>query len=166
MDQKTDKFDQAQWRDAMSAFASGVTIVACLGTDKRPWGMTVSAFCSLSMEPPMLLVCMNPDMPTYEHIVASGYFSVNLLSAGQEELSNRFAMAPDEERFIDLATTPANSGSPFINDSLVAIDCQLQEQLPGGDHIILLGRPQQIQFGSDNEPPLVYWQRAYRGVST
>ena len=164
MDQLTKKevIEPEIWRKAMSSFAAGVTIVACLDAKGRAQGMTVSAFSSLSMEPPLCLVCINSEVSTYPHILSRGYFSVNILQASQEELSNKFAMAAEEERFTNLSTTPAGRGSPFIDDSLVNIDCKLEEKISAGDHDILIGRPIEIKIADSKSLPLVYWNRDYR----
>jgi flavin reductase (DIM6/NTAB) family NADH-FMN oxidoreductase RutF len=166
MDQliKKEVIEPEIWRKAMSSFASGVTIIACLDARGQAQGMTVSAFCSLSLEPPLCLVCINPEAGTYPHILSSGYFSVNILHASQEELSNKFAMMAEEERFTNVATTPASSGSPFIGDSLVNIDCKLEEKISAGDHKILIGRPIEIKIADSKSLPLVYWNRDYQGI--
>ena len=167
MDQFTEKgqIEPDVWREAMSSFASGVTIVACLDANGNAQGMTVSAFCSLSLEPPLCLVCINPEVFTYPHILSSGYFSVNVLHADQEELSNKFAMMAEEERFTNVAYSAASSGSPFLDDSLVCMDCKLEENIMAGDHQILIGRPLEIKLAETKSQPLLYWNRDYRGIN-
>lgn len=155
-----------EWRRAMGAFPSGVTIVACLDAQGQPWGMTVASFCSLSMEPPLLLACMDQQAPTLPHVIETGYFSVNILRAGQGDLSDHFAIAPDEERFPTVAYHPGVSGSPLLDDALVAIDCELENRMVAGDHSIFVGKPLEIYHGSHDSPPLVYWRSKYRDISS
>jgi flavin reductase (DIM6/NTAB) family NADH-FMN oxidoreductase RutF len=150
-----------EFRDALSRWASGVTIVTSRAGE-RIHGMTVSAFSSVSLEPPLVLVCAEKTSETHGVIAEAGFFAVNVLSAGQSALSNRFASKKDEHRrFEGLETRTAVTGAPLLPGSVVSLDCRLVDAHDAGDHVIYVGQVEAVAGSSDAEP-LLYYRGAYR----
>jgi flavin reductase (DIM6/NTAB) family NADH-FMN oxidoreductase RutF len=147
--------DPSLFKAALGRLASGVTVVTVRGADGIDHGMTASAFTSLSLDPPLVLVCVEADNSTYEIIESSDSFAVNILARSQEEISNRFAggivgadgrwtpWPMDRDRFEDLDFSRGeHSGAALLEGSLASLDCTLEAVLPGGDHGIFVGRVQ------------------------
>jgi 4-nitrophenol 2-monooxygenase / 4-nitrocatechol 4-monooxygenase, reductase component len=152
--------DDAQFKLAMSHFASGVTIVTT-EQDGKPFGMTVAAFSSLSLHPPLVLVCIEKSVRTHEAIAAAGKFGVSILSDAQTDVSNRFA-SRNEDKFSGIATHPGESGVPLIDGALTTLECTVREQFAGGDHSIFVGEV--VAIATAEGAPLVYYRSGYRGL--
>lgn len=155
--------DDAQFKLAMSHFASGVTVVTT-EHEGTLYGMTVASFASLSLVPPLVLICIEKNVKSHEAIAASGRFGVNILSAGQAEVSGRFASKKIEDRF---AGVPHRAGPelgvPLLDGAICAIECRVHAQLPGGDHSIFVGEVMSVATGEDE--PLVYFRSGYRALA-
>ena len=152
-----------EFRDALGRWASGITIVTSR-CGARVHGMTVSAFSSVSLDPPLVLVCADKDSDTCALIAESGVFAVNILARGQDELSRRFAAKENEERrFEDLAVESAVTGSPLL-PGLASLDCTLVGAHDAGDHVIYVGRVEALRHGTDGDP-LLYYRGSYRKLS-
>jgi len=144
----------AEWRAAMGSFVTGVTVVTSW-VDGAPFGSTVSAFASVSLEPPLLLVCLDLKNPMCAAIPACGVFGVNILGQDGTELARRFAFTPEPERFVGLDYGAVDAGAPQIAAAPVFIDCALHEAVTAGDHLVLVGRGLRTEV-RESEPPLVY----------
>jgi flavin reductase (DIM6/NTAB) family NADH-FMN oxidoreductase RutF len=155
--------DAEAFRSVLAGWASGVTIVTSrLGP--RVHGMTVSAFCSVSLEPPLVLICADKSSNTLELIDQSRVFSVNILAAGQDALSNRFASKKEEHRrFEGLDCPDGVTGCPLIPGALGSLDCNVTQAIDAGDHVVYIGRVEAAR--TDDAPPLVYFRSRYRGLS-
>ncbi|MDE0736161.1 MAG: flavin reductase family protein [Pirellulaceae bacterium] len=150
-------FDSQEQRRIMGLFATGVTVVSTQH-DQQTWGMTANAITSLSLDPPLILVAVQRESQTYEKLKEAGCFAVNILSAEQEEISNRFAFKGPKD-FSDLDFTTDVTGAPVLSGTLGHVDCRLKEILPGGDHDIFIG---EIVAGKSAEgQPLLYYQGQY-----
>ncbi|HEY2090674.1 MAG TPA: flavin reductase family protein [Thermoanaerobaculia bacterium] len=150
--------DDAQFKLAMSHFASGVTIVTT-EQEGTAFGMTVAAFSSLSLHPPLVLVCIERSVRTHEAIAAAGKFGVSILSDGQADISNRFA-SRNEDKFNGIATHHGVSGVPLIDGAITTLECSVREHLPGGDHSIFVGEVVAVETAEG--APLVYYRSGYR----
>ena len=151
-------FDSDAQRKIMGQFATGVTVVGTTTEDGGTHGMTANAVTSVSLDPPLVLVCVVKDNQTNGHLQKSRCFSMNILSADQEEISNRFAFKGPRD-FSDLDTTTAETGAPILAGTLGWVDCRVSEILPGGDHDIFLG---EIVAGECGEgDPLLYFSGGY-----
>jgi flavin reductase (DIM6/NTAB) family NADH-FMN oxidoreductase RutF len=148
------------FRALLGRFASGITVVTVSDATGRPHGMTVSAFTSVSMAPPLILVCIDRAATMLPLFESSEAFGVNLLSADQAELSRRFADEAMELRFDGVAWTPGPHAAPWITHAHANLTCQLTQRVPAGDHEILVGR---VVAGrhTDASAPLVYHRGAY-----
>lgn len=124
----------------MGSFPTGVTIVAARDTEGVPFGLTVNSFTSLSLEPPLILVCVGHTSTSHDRLVAGSHFSVNVLSAEQVETASRFAREPSIGRFDEVEWKETPSGCPLLEGATAALDCAVHEVLQGGDHSILVGR--------------------------
>jgi flavin reductase (NADH) len=156
--------DRATFFALMSGFPSGVTIVTTLDEQHRPRGLTCTATCSLSADPPLLLVCLDNRSGTLAAIRSSRRFVVNYLLAGRGELSNRFA-TPGVDRWRDLAWRPTAHGMPVLHtDSLAFVACRLHSELTAGDHAIVVGRVEGGQPPAPGSQPLIYFRRAYASL--
>jgi flavin reductase (DIM6/NTAB) family NADH-FMN oxidoreductase RutF len=149
--------DEGRFKLAMSHFGSGVTIVTTQH-EGRPFGMTVASFASLSLRPPLVLVCIEKSVKTHDAIAAAGKFGVNILEHGQSELSNRFA-SRIEDKFAGVETRPGNLDVPLLVNALTSIECSVYAQHPGGDHTIYVGEVQHIH--TTEGIPLIYYRSGY-----
>lgn len=150
--------DDAQFKLAMSHFASGVTVVTT-EQEGTPYGMTVAAFSSLSLHPPLVLICIEKSVRTHEAIAAAGKFGVSILSQSQADVSNRFA-SRGEDKFSGIATHRGTTGVPLVDGAITNLECTLREQFPGGDHSIFIGEVVAIETAEG--VPLVYYRSGYR----
>ncbi len=113
-----------EFRSALGRFASGVTVVSIKGKDNRPHGITVSAFSSVSLEPPLILVCIDKRASLHDHLSEGAHFAVNILAEDQELISRRFA-SRDEDRFAGTGYKEGATGAPLIDGALAHIECRV-----------------------------------------
>lgn len=150
------------YRDALRHFPSGVTIVTIKAGDQIH-GLTVSAFASVSPDPPLVCVMIDHRHSAFELLETEGaVFAVNILRQGQEELSNRFAWVKIEDRFAEGKWSTAETGAPVLEDALAWLDCTLHTRHQAGTHTIYVGEVVASSTPHPDEPPLVYWNRGYR----
>lgn len=152
--------DPRTLRDAMGCFATGVTIVTTIDAEGTPAGLTANSFTSVSLDPPLLLVCIANTSGTAPMLRDAVHFGVNVLQIGQQPASNRFA-ARGEDRFANLPWAPGQTGVPLLESSLVSFECQTESLHEAGDHFILVGRVVRAQF-EPHRDPLLYFRGKYR----
>lgn len=152
-----------QFRDVMGRFATGVTVVTTV-RHGRFNGFTASSFSSLSMEPPLVLVCLGTDAACHDAFARGDCFAINILSSEQTDLSVRFS-SDVEDRFEGVIHEPWVTGAPILGGAIAAIDCRLHAVHEGGDHSILVGRVERLGPILDDAEPLIYYRGAYRAVS-
>jgi flavin reductase (DIM6/NTAB) family NADH-FMN oxidoreductase RutF len=152
--------DPRTLRDAMGCFATGVTVVTAVDTDGTPVGLTANSFTSVSLDPPLLLVCIANASGTAPALREAAHFGVNVLQIGQQPASNRFATR-GEDRFANLPWAPGQTGVPLLGSSLVSFECQRESLHEAGDHFILVGRVVRAQF-EPHRDPLLYFRGKYR----
>ncbi|HEX8618512.1 MAG TPA: flavin reductase family protein [Thermoanaerobaculia bacterium] len=150
--------DEAQFKLAMSHFASGVTIVTT-EHEGRPYGMTVASFASLSLHPPLVLVCIEKSVKTHDAIAGAGAFGVSILAQTQQAVSGKFASKRDD-KFDGVSVRRGELNVPLIEGATCTLECRLHTQLSGGDHTIFVGEVVDAQTTED--APLVYYRSAYR----
>ena len=159
------KVDPWQLRQAMAQFATGVTVVTTI-EGSEPRGLTASSFASLSMAPPLVLVCLSKRLDAHQIIESTGIFAVNILSARQVDLGMRFAglMPEVNDRFEGIDWTTASTGAPLLPGCLAWVDCRLRNVYEGGDHSIFVGEVQDVGVTDEGEP-LLYHNRLWgRGL--
>lgn len=142
------------FKAALSRWASGVTVVTAPG----PVGMTVSAFSSLSLDPPLIVVALADSAHSSEPIVAAEWFAVHVLAAEQQDLSVRFASHVD--RFAGLTVESGPFETPLLHGCVARLVCERHGTFDGGDHTILVGRVAQADVGEGE--PLLYYRGQYR----
>lgn len=154
----------ADFRNALRHFPAGVTIVTIHAPGERqPHGLTVSAFASVSPEPPLILVCIDHKTHGHELLQRPGAsFAVNILAADQAHLSNRFAWVKDEDRFAQGEWATAVTGAPILANALAWLDCTLHAHYVAGANTIYVGEVQASAVPRPEESPLIYWNRNYR----
>lgn len=157
----TASVDPQEFRNALALWASGVTVVTA-ASPGGPQGMTAASFSSLSLDPPLVLVCIDHRAYSHDPLVAAPGFAVHVLGREQEELSNRFARAGDE-KFTPDDWTAGPFGAPILPLGVARLVCAHHAALDGGDHTILVGRVTEIAVG--DQRPLLYWDRGYRSVA-
>ncbi len=151
------------FRNVLRHFPAGVTIVTIKAGEEQH-GMTVSAFASVSPNPPLILVCIDHRGRGHELLEREdAVFAVNILKKDQEDLSNRFAFS-DEDRFAEGNWTTAETGAPVLEDAAAWLDCKIFNRHVAGTHTIYVGEVQACKVVDDNAEPLVYWNRDYRNL--
>ena len=156
--------DRDTFRRTLGSWASGVTIVTSQHAGER-MGMTVSAFSSVSLDPPLVLVCADKNSTTNSLIHASRTFTVNVLGREQSALSNLFADKKREAiRFDGLDCKTGATGCPRIPGALASLDCRVRDAVDGGDHWVYVGSVEAATIDAEQEP-LVYWRGLYQKLS-
>lgn len=153
------------FRRGLSHFASGVTVVTTRDRDGRPAGLTASAFTSVSLVPPLILVCVAQNAQSYPALRDSKGFAINILASGQEGISNRFASSKGvpAEKFDGVAHTAGTLGFPLLDGALACLECTTVHAYPGGDHTIFVGQVEAVRTHADAEP-LLYFRGRYGRV--
>jgi len=144
-----DKLDPRGLRDAFGSFMTGVTVVTTTNEDGTPVGFTANSFSSVSLDPPLLLVCPAKSLTCYQSFQESGRFAVNILSTGQEDLSILFAR-PCEDRFAEIEWNKSQLGNPLLSGVAARFDCKVHQWIDSGDHAVVIGEIVSFEdFGSD-----------------
>jgi flavin-dependent trigonelline monooxygenase, reductase component len=146
--------EEASLRTVMSRFPTGVTIVATTEADGTPIGLTVNSFTSVSLEPPLVLVCINRSANTHDRLIEAASFTVSILSAGQADLAARFAKRPSEGRFEGVEWSMAPSGHPVLAESAAWLDCAIHQVIGAGSHSVVLAEAVAVGLGHD--APLLF----------
>lgn len=150
--------DPIEFRQALSRFASGVTVVT-VATEGELHGMTASSFASVSLDPPRVLVCLDKNSHTRSLLEGSSSFAVNVLAVQQESISRAFASAGPKP-FGSLPHKKGDNGAPLLDGALAWIECTTTEIVDGGDHDIVIGDV--TSCSSADGDPLIYFARGYR----
>lgn len=147
---------ESRFRDVMGHLAGGVAVVTSRAPEGGRCGLTATAVCSVSLDPPLVLVSVDRDSRTHRAIGASGIYAINLLSADQEELAVRFA-TKDREKFSGLELRTESTGAPVLAGGLGYLDCEVARDVPAGDHTLFVGRVEAAAIQSDEVGrPLIY----------
>jgi flavin reductase (DIM6/NTAB) family NADH-FMN oxidoreductase RutF/ADP-ribose pyrophosphatase YjhB (NUDIX family) len=150
--------DVQELRRTLSAFVTGVTVVTTVDAEGRPRGMTANSFTSVSLDPPLVLVCIASTAGSFTAFSESRSFAINILAEGQEELANRFA-SKRPDKFTGLDWSGPTTGAPVLGKSLAWLDCTVHRRSIAGDHMILIGRVEDISCGTSR--PLAFCQGNY-----
>ncbi|MEF8777074.1 MAG: flavin reductase family protein [Haloarculaceae archaeon] len=152
--------DSESFREAVGSFATGVTVVTF--PSEPPHGLTANAVSSVSLDPPLVLVCIDHDTESYDLLEAGDVdeYCINVLAADQQHLGEYFARMTDleESPFETEATTTAVTGAPILEDSLAYLDCEVWKTVPAGDHTIYVGEVQALSVLEDEAPGLTYFR--------
>lgn len=157
--------DDAQFKLAMSQFLSGVTVVTT-EHEGTPYGMTVASFASLSLHPPLVLICIEKSVKTHDAIAAAGAFGVSILAQSQDDLSGRFASKKIDDKFAGVPVVRgAELGMPLLDGAICRLECRIHSELPGGDHTIFVGQVESVATEGEDVPPLAYFRSGYRKLA-
>ena len=141
-------------RQALSKFATGVTVVSTIDNFGNPIGMTANSFSSVSLNPPLVLWSIGNNQPSYDIFTNAKGYSVNILSKEQENLCKLFS-SPVDDKFEKIKFSLSENGFPIIDNSLAWFDCLKWQNYPGGDHEILVGEVK--KFHTSETSPLIFW---------
>jgi flavin reductase (DIM6/NTAB) family NADH-FMN oxidoreductase RutF len=155
------KIEKQQFRRICGKFASGITIATVLDTEGACHGMTANSFTSVSLTPPLVLICVDHRARIREHFRIGAHFGINILSAGQKDLSDRFA-GSGYNRFEGVAWHPGQTGVPLLPDVLATIECARGNVVTAGDHDIVIGEV--IHADCRDGEPLVFYGGQYRSL--
>ena len=150
--------DPTTFRAALGRFASGVTVLTTRATDGTALGMTATAFSSVSLAPPLVLVCVDLDAAALPALTVGAAFAVHVLAESQTALSQRFASS-EADRFAGLPVTRGLDGVPLLDGVLARLECRVTATYPGGDHLIVVGEVHEATLGE--EAPLLYFRGGY-----
>lgn len=152
--------DPRTLRDALGTFATGVTVVTTTGPNGERVGLTANSFTSVSLDPPLLLVCPSRAAGSTEVLAQAGHFAVNVLHIGQQAVSDLFA-TKGEDRFAQTDCETWDHGVPIIRNSLASFECRKYAEYDGGDHVILVGEVLRVRYAPQRDP-LLYFRGRYR----
>ena len=138
-----------EFRNALSRFASGVNIVTTIDAVGNMHGLTVSAFCSVSLSPPLVLICVEKATASHFAFQESNAFVVNILHESQAHLSEHFA-TPFDDKFGEIEFRPGIKGIPMLNETLASLECRIKHAFDGGDHSIFVGEVENVTVTDGN----------------
>jgi flavin reductase ActVB len=147
------------YRRTCALFATGITVITTVDEKAHPHGMTVNSFSSVSLDPPLVLICVDLKNALLGHFMTSAWFAVNVLAEDQESLSRRFSSAA-ENRFDGLVWERGQAGVPLLNGVLAQMQCALVKTFEVGDHAVLVGEVRDASYRQGQ--PLLYFNSLYR----
>lgn len=162
MRQHSPPVDHARFRETLSRFATGLTVVSAMDRD-QPVGLAVNSFTSVSLDPPLIAFCAAHTSTTWPKVRAAGGFCVNVLSEDQEQVARAFAVSGGD-KFQGLGWRPSPGGWPLIEGVLAWIDCRIETMYPAGDHVIVVGRVIELD-AEGNRGPMVFFASDYRTLA-
>jgi len=154
----------AEFREAMGQLPTGVTVVTSVGDDGQPVGTTANAVTSLSLDPPLLLVCFDLGSATLRAIRGHGAFVVNVLGHRQRHLSANFARRGLAAAWDGVRHRRGPTGSPRLDGVIAVVECTVEHAFPGGDHEIIVGRVRHVESNADAAAPLIFWRGTYMSL--
>jgi flavin-dependent trigonelline monooxygenase, reductase component len=154
--------DKSELRRVMGHFATGVTVITTRDENGRPFGLTANAVTSVSLTPPLILVCVDKTADTYPYFERSKVFTVNILSDTQEGVSRRFATT-GIEKFEGIGYHRTETGCAVLDDAVGHIDCRIVDSYDAGDHTIYMGEV--LSADANDVPPLLFFRGGYRKLA-
>jgi len=151
--------DQTDFRNALARFASGVTVVVTRNGEGSFVGFTASAFSSLSLDPPLILVCLQKDADCYQAFMEAESFTVSILATGQSDMARRFATKSIDKIRGTLISRALSTGLPLIEGASAWLECRTYSRVDGGDHTILIGEV--LAAGATGAEPLLHFNRTF-----
>jgi flavin reductase (DIM6/NTAB) family NADH-FMN oxidoreductase RutF len=156
--------DQREYRNAAGCFATGVTIVTTLDHDGGKVGITANSFTSLSLNPPLVLFCVDAKINSFEAFESCRHFNINILREDQMELSNNFARSSDE-KWDGIEHGYGENGCPAFSSSVAVLECDKHAMYEGGDHLIMVGEVTRMDYVDGECRPLLYYKGSYANLS-
>ena len=158
----TTEFNPQHLRTAFGSFATGVTIITARAANGELVGLTANSFASVSLRPPLVLWSIDLGTPSFEVFRDCSHYAINVLSADQEALSNRFAM-PSDDKFAGLDYCNGAGGAPLLSGCIAHFECANEAQHAGGDHLIMVGRIENYSVSSG--APLLFFRSSYARIA-
>lgn len=152
--------DQDTFKESMARFPAGVTVTTTTDPQGAWWGFTANAFSSVSLEPPLALVCLDCSADCHSPFLDASVMAINILRAHQGDVAMRFA-TKGADKFAGGGFEPGSLGAPILREALVTLECEIDRTVPGGDHTILIGRVRHARH-DDGEPMVVYNRRFWK----
>ena len=162
MSSKACAVNRDDFRVACGRYATGIAVATVMGTDGAPHGLTVNSFTSVSLSPPLILLCVAHSSAVLEYFRATPFFAINILREEQRALSGHFART-GHDRFEGVSWTAGISGAPLLPGSLAVLQCEMHKRVVAGDHDILIGEVRALEIADSR--PLVYYASSYRQLS-
>jgi len=153
--------DKNEFRRVLARFAAGVTVVTTRGHDDKPYGLTATAFTSVSLVPPLVVVCIGKDSESYAHFTAKNIYAVNFLRHSQQETSQHFAVSGGD-KFAHVQWTTKATGAPILLDALGWVDCRIVQSHDAGDHTLHVGEVEAADAHDD--APLLHYAAKYAKI--
>lgn len=153
--------DKEAFRKACARFATGIAVATVIGTDEAAHGLTVNSFASVSLSPPLVLICVDHNSAVLKHFRASPYFGVNILREDQKDVSAHFARK-GHDRFGEVAWVAGKTGVPLLPEALGVLECKVTDTVEAGDHAILIGKVVRADWHDGR--PLIFYNSAYRNL--
>jgi flavin reductase (DIM6/NTAB) family NADH-FMN oxidoreductase RutF len=158
LDEESTAITIEDFKRAAGSFITGVTVVTTRAPDGRLMGFTANSFTSVSLDPPLVLICLHRNAPSLRAFQVGCGYAINVLNADQEWISRHFAR-PADDKFASVPYWIGATGAPLIEGCIAHIDCSLEVAYDGGDHVILLGRVQSV--ATDDGSPLIFHRSRY-----
>ena len=152
------------FRKVAGCFATGVTVVTTEDREGVPYGLTVNSFTSVSLDPPLVLICLDNGLTGLDIFLESGRFAVNILTQKQQDISNHFASRGTDRSQGPYA--PGETGVPVVTGSMAWFECETVHKYAGGDHVILVGEVQAARLGDSDAEPLLFYRGRYRNIAS
>jgi len=156
------KFDSRSFRDALGAFATGVTVITARSDDGGDVGITVNSFSSVSLEPPLVLWSLGREAQSFDSFFSAEYYVIHVLAEDQQALSNHFA-TKSNDKFAGLTLGRNDNGIALLEGCVARFDCKTAFRYDGGDHVIIVGEVLHIE--NTAAPPLVFHRGSYRRLA-
>lgn len=156
------EIDSREFRNALGQFATGVTVITALDAEGNPVGMTANSFSSLSLEPPLVLWSIAKTSSNYAVFAEANNFAIHILNDQQKALSGQFA-SKDVDRFAGIETQTNDTGTPLLTEYLARFECSTEHRYEGGDHLILVGRVQQLD--TQEGKPLLFFKGGFEQLA-
>jgi flavin reductase (DIM6/NTAB) family NADH-FMN oxidoreductase RutF len=157
--------DSREFRDTLGCFATGITVITTVDREGAPVGFTANSFTALSLDPPLILFCLDRNATCFESFHRNRHFAVNILSAEQQEISNRFAKS-GTDKWSGVEFGSGEAGAPILAGCLASLECEISEVFEGGDHVIFIGKVTGMRRGKNDRRPLLYFRGRYAGLDS
>ena len=157
--------DTREFRNALGCFATGITVITALDESKAPVGLTANSFTSLSLDPPLVLFCVDRTIKSFQAMHSNRHFAVNILREDQEHLSRQFAKT-GADKWNGVRFQSWDTGCPIIEGCIANLECDVESLFEGGDHVIIIGKVRRMRFDSSADcRPLLYYKGKYGAVA-